>query len=93
MKIRLWPVVAALLLVCGARSGAQPLQKITINFPTRSGASWPLFIAKEGGFYQKYLALSPQCGFASAMEGNLLTEEEQWRKLQLVVETARSVWT
>ena len=39
------------------------------------------------------LALSPQCGFASAMEGNLLTEEEQWRKVQLVVETARSVWT
>ena len=38
------------------------------------------------------LALSPQCGFASAMEGNLLTEEEQWRKVQLVVETARSVW-
>ena len=38
------------------------------------------------------LALSPQCGFASTMEGNLLTEEEQWRKLQLVVETARSVW-
>src|SRR4029078_10592796 len=26
----------------------------TINFPTRSGASWPLFIAKEGGYYQKY---------------------------------------
>jgi 5-methyltetrahydropteroyltriglutamate--homocysteine methyltransferase len=38
------------------------------------------------------LALSPQCGFASTMEGNLLTEEEQWRKLQLVVETARDVW-
>ena len=38
------------------------------------------------------LALSPQCGFASAMEGNLLSEEEQWRKLQLVVETARQVW-
>ena len=38
------------------------------------------------------LALSPQCGFASAMEGNLLTEDEQWRKLQLVVETARKVW-
>jgi methionine synthase II (cobalamin-independent) len=38
------------------------------------------------------LALSPQCGFASAMEGNLLTEEEQWRKLELVVETARKVW-
>ena len=39
------------------------------------------------------LALSPQCGFASALEGNLLTEDEQWRKLQLVVNTARSVWS
>jgi 5-methyltetrahydropteroyltriglutamate--homocysteine methyltransferase len=38
------------------------------------------------------LALSPQCGFASTMSGNLLTEDEQWRKLQLVVETARKVW-
>jgi len=38
------------------------------------------------------LALSPQCGFASAMEGNLLTEDDQWRKLELVVETAREVW-
>ena len=38
------------------------------------------------------LAISPQCGFASSLEGNLLTEDEQWRKLQLVVETARRVW-
>ena len=38
------------------------------------------------------LALSPQCGFASTMEGNLLSEDEQWRKLELVVETARRVW-
>jgi 5-methyltetrahydropteroyltriglutamate--homocysteine methyltransferase len=38
------------------------------------------------------LALSPQCGFASSMEGNLLTEEEQWRKMELVAGTARSVW-
>jgi len=38
------------------------------------------------------LALSPQCGFASAREGNLLTEDDQWRKLELVVETAREVW-
>jgi len=38
------------------------------------------------------LALSPQCGFASALEGNLLTEDEQWRKLQLVADTARKVW-
>ena len=38
------------------------------------------------------LALSPQCGFASTVEGNLLTEDEQWAKLQLVVETARRIW-
>jgi 5-methyltetrahydropteroyltriglutamate--homocysteine methyltransferase len=38
------------------------------------------------------LSLSPQCGFASTMEGNLLSEEDQWRKLQLVVDTARDVW-
>lgn len=38
------------------------------------------------------LALSPQCGFASTMEGNLLTEEDQWRKLDLVVKTAEKVW-
>jgi 5-methyltetrahydropteroyltriglutamate--homocysteine methyltransferase len=38
------------------------------------------------------LALSPQCGFASTAEGNLLTEDQQWAKLKLVVETARRVW-
>ena len=38
------------------------------------------------------LALSPQCGFASTAEGNLLTEEDQWAKLRLVAETSRQVW-
>ena len=38
------------------------------------------------------LALSPQCGFASIAAGNLVTEDDQWRKLQRVVETARLVW-
>jgi 5-methyltetrahydropteroyltriglutamate--homocysteine methyltransferase len=38
------------------------------------------------------LALSPQCGFASTMDGNLLTEDEQWSKLGLVAQTARQVW-
>ena len=38
------------------------------------------------------LALSPQCGFASVAAGNLLSIDEQWRKLELVVETARKVW-
>jgi 5-methyltetrahydropteroyltriglutamate--homocysteine methyltransferase len=38
------------------------------------------------------LSLSPQCGFASTEEGNLLTEDEQWAKLSLVVEVAEEVW-
>ena len=38
------------------------------------------------------LALSPQCGFASTMEGNLLGEHEQWAKLGLVAQVARRVW-
>jgi 5-methyltetrahydropteroyltriglutamate--homocysteine methyltransferase len=38
------------------------------------------------------LALSPQCGFASTEEGNLLTAEQQWAKLRLCVDVAREVW-
>jgi 5-methyltetrahydropteroyltriglutamate--homocysteine methyltransferase len=38
------------------------------------------------------LALSPQCGFASTEEGNILAEEDQWAKLGMVVEIAREVW-
>jgi len=38
------------------------------------------------------LCLSPQCGFASTEEGNLLTEEEQWDKLKLMIEVANEIW-
>ncbi|MNN74835.1 5-methyltetrahydropteroyltriglutamate--homocysteine methyltransferase [compost metagenome] len=38
------------------------------------------------------LCLSAQCGFASTEEGNMLTEEEQWDKLRLIIETANEVW-
>lgn len=38
------------------------------------------------------LCLSPQCGFASTHHGNILTEEEQWDKLKLIVEIANEVW-
>ena len=38
------------------------------------------------------LAIAPQCGFASTMLGNLLTWDDQRRKLELVVEVARKVW-
>jgi 5-methyltetrahydropteroyltriglutamate--homocysteine methyltransferase len=45
----------------------------------------------------KYVALeqcclSPQCGFASTEEGNILAEDEQWAKLARIVEVAREVW-
>jgi len=38
------------------------------------------------------LCLSPQCGFASTEEGNILAEEEQWAKLKMIVEVAEDVW-
>ncbi len=38
------------------------------------------------------LCLSPQCGFSSTVEGNQLSEEEQWAKLRLIVEVAEDVW-
>jgi 5-methyltetrahydropteroyltriglutamate--homocysteine methyltransferase len=39
------------------------------------------------------LALSPQCGFSSTEEGNILTEEEQWDKIKHVISIAKSVWS
>jgi 5-methyltetrahydropteroyltriglutamate--homocysteine methyltransferase len=39
------------------------------------------------------LCLSPQCGFASTEEGNILTEDEQWAKLKRVIEIADEVWS
>jgi len=38
------------------------------------------------------MALSPQCGFASTEEGNVLTEAQQWAQMREVVEIAEEVW-
>ena len=38
------------------------------------------------------LCVSPQCGFASTEEGNVLAEDEQWAKLAMAVEIAREIW-
>lgn len=38
------------------------------------------------------VSLSPQCGFASTEEGNVLAEDEQWAKLERIVEVAEEVW-
>jgi len=50
--------LAAALAVagCAKQEPAKPaqLRKVTINYPNRSGSQWPLFLAKEGGFYAKY---------------------------------------
>ena len=39
------------------------------------------------------LTLSPQCGFASMAAGNIMTEDQQWRKMELVLETAQKAWS
>ena len=46
----------------------------------------------EGYVGLDQLCLSPQCGFSSTEEGNLLTEEEQWAKLRLIKRIAEQVW-
>ena len=38
------------------------------------------------------ICLSPQCGFASTEEGNVLAEDEQWAKLRMILELAEEVW-
>lgn len=38
------------------------------------------------------LCLSPQCGFSSTEEGNILTDEDQWKKMTLIKEIAEEVW-
>jgi ABC-type nitrate/sulfonate/bicarbonate transport system substrate-binding protein len=47
-------LLVAALGVLAVFAQQAPLQKVSINFPAKSGGSWPLFIAKEGGYYQKY---------------------------------------
>ena len=56
----------------------------------RRYADFGHFIDSIEGFDR--LALSPQCGFASTEEGNLITAADQAAKLALVSETARGVW-
>ncbi len=47
-------VFAALLIAPHIYTQSPPLQKITINYATRTGTTWPLYIAKEGGYFKKY---------------------------------------
>lgn len=63
-------------LAGGDPARLQPLEAITINFPTRSGASWPLFIAKEGGYYAKY-GLAVTLAFAGHPAGIAMVSSGQ----------------
>ena len=76
------------------RSKSIVLGLVSSKLPELESADGMIRRVEEASRYVplENLALSPQCGFASTMEGNLLSEEDQWRKLQLVVDTARRVW-
>ena len=67
---------------------------VTTKFPKLEDKSELKRRIDEASHYVGHarLALSPQCGFASSVEGNLITEDVQRAKLQLVVETAAEVW-
>jgi len=54
MTRREWLGAVSALTVSEVPGKAQSLQKIVINYPTRAAQIWPLYIAKEGGYYQKY---------------------------------------
>ena len=49
---------------------------------------------KEAGRFLplENMCLSPQCGFSSTLHGNEISEDDQWSKLELVVNTAREIW-
>lgn len=51
-----WIVLALLAAVVPGLASAQskPLEKIVVNYATRTGTTWPLYIAKEGGYFEKY---------------------------------------
>jgi ABC-type nitrate/sulfonate/bicarbonate transport system substrate-binding protein len=61
-------LVAVGALAVSLSAQQAPLQKVGINYPTRSSASWPMFIAKEGGYYQKY-GLDVNLVFGSGITG------------------------
>jgi ABC-type nitrate/sulfonate/bicarbonate transport system substrate-binding protein len=54
MKKALLLIIVAAIAAFVQAPAAQQLQKVVINYPTRSGASWPLYLARDGGYYKKY---------------------------------------
>jgi ABC-type nitrate/sulfonate/bicarbonate transport system substrate-binding protein len=69
-------LLLTLALTAPAFTQQAALQKVSINFPARSGGSWPLFLAKEGGYYQKY-GLDVDLVFGAGTAGVALVQSEQ----------------
>ena len=74
--------------------GRVVLGLITSKFPElEDKAAIKTRIAEAANYVPlEQLALSPQCGFASTEEGNIMSEAEQWAKVRLVEEIAKEVW-
>lgn len=74
--------------------GRVVLGLITSKFPElEDKAAIKARIAEAANYVPlEQLALSPQCGFASTEEGNIMSEAEQWAKVRLVEEIAKEVW-
>src|SRR3954468_682727 len=54
MRSRMWLIYLIATISSVLLAPAASAQKITLIYPNRSGSQWPLFLAKEGGYYQKY---------------------------------------
>lgn len=67
---------------------------ITSKFPELEDKEEVKERIKEAEKYvaKDQLCLSPQCGFSSTEEGNVMTEEEQWKKVAFCKRTAEEVW-
>lgn len=67
---------------------------VTTKFPQLESADDLIRRVDEASHYipLEDLAISPQCGFASTVEGNIITPDDQWRKLDRIVEVSRRVW-
>ncbi|MFZ7343813.1 5-methyltetrahydropteroyltriglutamate--homocysteine S-methyltransferase [Avibacterium volantium] len=74
--------------------GRVVLGLISSKFPTlEDPATVKARIAEAAQYVPlEQLCLSPQCGFASTEEGNIMTEQEQWAKVRLVEQIAADVW-
>jgi ABC-type nitrate/sulfonate/bicarbonate transport system substrate-binding protein len=53
-RLKIALMVVASLAAFSCASAPEPVRKVVVNYPNKSGSQWPLFLAKEGGFYAKY---------------------------------------